>query len=400
MVFGELVDTVPIFGSQRKAYVLHRRAVDGRGPGHPRRRRRPLAHLRPRRPSLHPRRHADGDRHRRAGRGGGRDVHRGGAAHRRRRATSGPDNDVRVELGMVQVLGRLAVSAGVLAVAGLSGWLANFMPRQDVFLIGLIIPAISVAGVFLRGTETMERRPIDWRILGGGIVFGVVVVVLGVGGMPFGQEIIFVISMAVVCYMLVLVTAELDHNTRMGILFSTIIVFAFRAAPSGRRRLLLVDAGRAQFRRRVLRHAAADRRDPVDRRDVAVQPAIDRMLRDQDAALDRGGRHRAVVPQHRAGLRRPPVDRGGVRLRRPQHRLRRCRGVLAVRAAQHGAAADADRVLCAARPSRHLVRADGLADEHRAGGVAIADQVSQRHLRGRARPVRRARAAADLGGGA
>jgi hypothetical protein len=40
------------------------------------------------------------------------------------------------------------------------------------------------------------------------------------------QEIIFIISMAVVCYMLVLVTAELDHNTRMGILFATIIVFA------------------------------------------------------------------------------------------------------------------------------------------------------------------------------
>src|SRR6476660_3698721 len=136
-----------------------------------------------------------------------------------------PDNTVRVELGMVQVLGRLAVSAGVLAVAGLSGWLASFMPRQDVFLIGLIIPAISVAGVFLRGTETSERRAIDWRILGGGIVFGVIVVVLGATGVPFGQEIIFIISMAVVCYMLVLVTAELDHNTRMGILFATIIVF-------------------------------------------------------------------------------------------------------------------------------------------------------------------------------
>ena len=143
-----------------------------------------------------------------------------------------PDDSIRVELGMVQVLGRLAVSAGVLAVAGLSGWLASFMPRQDVFLIGLIIPAISVAGVFLRGTETMERRPINWRILGGGIVFGVVVVVLGVSGVPFGQEIIFIISMAVVCYMLVLVTAELDYNTRMGILFTTIIVFAFRAAPT------------------------------------------------------------------------------------------------------------------------------------------------------------------------
>src|ERR1700719_3648563 len=113
-----------------------------------------------------------------------------------------PDDSVRVELGMVQVLGRLAVSAGVLAVAGLSGWLANFMPRQQVFLIGLIIPAISVAGVFLRGTETMEPRPIDWRILGGGIVFGVVVVVLGASGGSFGPEIIFIISLVVVCYML------------------------------------------------------------------------------------------------------------------------------------------------------------------------------------------------------
>ena len=63
-------------------------------------------------------------------------------------------------------------------------------------------------------------------------MFGAVVVVLGVGDVPFGQEIIFIISLAVVCYMLVLVTAELDHDTRMGILFATIIVFAFRAAPT------------------------------------------------------------------------------------------------------------------------------------------------------------------------
>jgi hypothetical protein len=46
------------------------------------------------------------------------------------------DDSVRVELGMVQVMGRLAVTAGVLAVAGLSGWLASFMRRQDVFLLG------------------------------------------------------------------------------------------------------------------------------------------------------------------------------------------------------------------------------------------------------------------------
>jgi MFS family permease len=205
MVFGELVDTVPMFGSQRKSYILIGALLMAAGllilagaAG------RWLTFARPDQlyvlgamllvigtvlqdvvadamsTEVVPRIDAAGDER--------------------------PDDKVRVELGMVQVLGRLAVSAGVLAVAGLSGWLASFMPRQDVFMIGLI--------------------------LGGGFVFGAVVVVLGVSGVPFGQEIIFIISMAVVCYMLVLVTAELDHNTRMGILFTTIIVFAFRATPT------------------------------------------------------------------------------------------------------------------------------------------------------------------------
>jgi MFS family permease len=231
MVFGELADTVPIFGSQRKAYIVIGAAFMTAG----------LVTL--------------------AG-GAGRwlaflpadqlyilgamllvigtvvqdvvaDAMSTEVVERTDRAgNERPDEQVRAELGMVQVLGRLAVSGGVLAVAGLSGWLAHLLSREAVFLIGLVIPAISVAGVFLRGNETTEIRPIDWRILGGGIAFGAVVLVLGVSGVPFSQEIIFIISMTVVCYMLVLVTADLDHDTRMGIFYATIIVFAFRAAPT------------------------------------------------------------------------------------------------------------------------------------------------------------------------
>ena len=80
-----------------------------------------------------------------------------------------PEEDVRTDLGMVQVLGRLALSAGMLAVAGLSGWLASILARETVFLLGLMVPAISVTGVLLISFETTERRPLDWRILGGGI---------------------------------------------------------------------------------------------------------------------------------------------------------------------------------------------------------------------------------------
>jgi hypothetical protein len=231
MVFGELVDSVPIFGSQRKAYILIGATFTASG----------LVTL--------------------AGAAGQwidfarpdqlyilgamlivigtviQDVVADAmstevVARADPNGNPRPDHDVRAELGMVQVLGRLALSIGILAVAGLSGWLAEVIARPTVFLLGLIVPVISVTGVFLRGTETSERRPIDWRILGGGIAYGAVVIALGVGGMPYAQEVVFVLSMGVVCAMLVLVTRELDRETRMAILFTTIIVFAFRATPT------------------------------------------------------------------------------------------------------------------------------------------------------------------------
>ncbi len=79
-------------------------------------------------------------------------------------------------------------------MAGLSGWLAGVVDRETVFLLGLIVPAISLTGVLLIRLETSERRPIDWRILGGGIAFGAAVLALAVGSVPFGQELIFVVS--------------------------------------------------------------------------------------------------------------------------------------------------------------------------------------------------------------
>lgn len=143
-----------------------------------------------------------------------------------------PDEEVRADLGMVQVLGRIFLSLGILAVAGLSGVLAYYLPRGLVFLAALVVPAISVTGVLLIKSETAERRPIDWRILGGGLAFGAVVMALGLGGVPYAQEIIFVVSMGVVCGMLVFVTRELDSKSRQIILYAAIIIFAFRATPS------------------------------------------------------------------------------------------------------------------------------------------------------------------------
>jgi hypothetical protein len=231
MVFGELVDCVPIFGSQRRIYVVIGAVFTACG----------LVTL--------------------AGAAGGwlvslpanqlyllgsllivlgtviQDVVADAMSTEvvSRTTETGdpkPDHEVRSELGMVQVLGRLALSVGVLAVAGLSGALAGWLPRETVFLIGLVIPLISLIGVALIAEEKTHPRPIDWRILGGGIVFGMTVLALALGGVPYSQEIIFLISMGVICAMLVFVTRDLDYKSQMAILYTTIIIFAFRATPA------------------------------------------------------------------------------------------------------------------------------------------------------------------------
>jgi hypothetical protein len=135
------------------------------------------------------------------------------------------------DLGMVQVLGRLALLLGIFATAGLAGLLANYLAYDTVFLLGLIVPLISVSGAVLVRLETSERRPVDWRILGGGLAFGATVTVIGLSQVPFGQEFVFALSMAVVIGMLVRVTRDIDRALRMRIAVAALIIFAFRATP-------------------------------------------------------------------------------------------------------------------------------------------------------------------------
>lgn len=142
------------------------------------------------------------------------------------------ENEVRAELGMVQVLGRLALSAGILSVAGLSGWIASILSREHVFLLALIVPAFSLVAAFTASEKKAERRPIDRRILLGGIVFGATVVAIGLLRIPYGQELIFLVSMVVVCTMLVFVTRDVEPETRRAVFFTAVIIFAFRATPA------------------------------------------------------------------------------------------------------------------------------------------------------------------------
>lgn len=230
MVFGELVDSVPILGSQRRVYVFMGAALIAVG----------MMLL--------------------AGAAGGwltfaspENLYRLGAfvsvlgvviqdvvadamsaeVVDRENPDGTPRNkeDVDRELGMVQVLGRLALSLGMFCVAGLAGWIASIYAYETVFLAGLIIPVISASGAILISLRPVERRAIDWRILGGGIIFGMFVLTLAGTNVPYNQEVVFIVSMAVVCGMLWRLVSQLDVATQRAIFFAALIIFIYRAMP-------------------------------------------------------------------------------------------------------------------------------------------------------------------------
>ena len=231
MVFGELVDTVPLLGSQRRAYVfvgagliavsfvLLAGAAGGWISVLRRDRLYVVASLMAVTGSVIqdvvadamstevvPRTNPDGSPRAKA--------------------------DIDHDLGMVQVLGRLALAFGSfrrgrdLGLAGLLGLLLHGLPVRSHRArdLGLGRPA--------GAPRDQGARPTDWRILGGGVVFGAFVVAMALSGIGYSQEIIFVVSMAVVIWMLDRVTHEVDHATRMRVVYAAIIIFAFRATPS------------------------------------------------------------------------------------------------------------------------------------------------------------------------
>ena len=230
MVFGQLADSVPIFGSQRRAYVFIGASLVATG----------LVTL--------------------AGAAGGwiafadknvlyvaaqllivlgiviQDVIADAMTtevvdRERPDGTPRPKAEVERELGLVQVLGRLALWSGVLSVAGLSGWLAQIFSYETIFLLGLAIPAISVTGALLVRLDGAVGRPVDWRILGGGLVFGAVVIAIGLGRVPWGQELVFLVSMTVISLMLYRIAAQLDQAHRRKILYAALVIFLYRASP-------------------------------------------------------------------------------------------------------------------------------------------------------------------------
>lgn len=155
-----------------------------------------------------------------------------------------PKEKVEEELAYVQILGRLAISLAGVMVAGLSGWLAQIFSYETMFKISLIIPIISIVGVTIIKLDKVTPSPINCKILCGGLVFAVFVVLMGYGQyqkwnneilaliFKYSQEIVFIVSLTVISYMIWLILKDIEEKTRNFIIKTAIVIFVYRAMPS------------------------------------------------------------------------------------------------------------------------------------------------------------------------
>ncbi|MEM9197187.1 MAG: hypothetical protein AAGD12_04975 [Pseudomonadota bacterium] len=152
----------------------------------------------------------------------------------------------------MQMLGRFAILSGLVLVAAVNivmfdgAQALSPEERADlygrIYLVALGIPVISILGVLLaslmrrRGAPNSEPektealRP-NWEILGGGLVFVVLSIGIGLADPPFAQEAIFAATMAVVLFLMRRLVAELSPARARTLIGTAAIIFIFRAVP-------------------------------------------------------------------------------------------------------------------------------------------------------------------------
>lgn len=145
------------------------------------------------------------------------------------------EEEIQSEVAMVQVLGRLALSVAGFTVAGLGGWLAANFSYESIFWSTLIIPVISILGALFIKLEAFEDKfipPLDWKIFGGGLAFGAFSIFMGMNDFPFAQEIVFGVSFVLLSAMLFFVAKHLPKSQWKVLFGAMAAIFLYRATPS------------------------------------------------------------------------------------------------------------------------------------------------------------------------
>lgn len=134
--------------------------------------------------------------------------------------------DINHELATIQVLARLSLGFAIFITGWVGGELADIFHdnREVVFQISLFVPLLSILGVTLVKLNPVPVSPVNKHVLYGGLIFAIFIVLMGYNDVPYSQEIVFVVSLSVVLYLLSDLINDLDANTIRHIKMAMIII--------------------------------------------------------------------------------------------------------------------------------------------------------------------------------
>lgn len=165
----------------------------------------------------------------------------------------------------MQTFGRIAIIGGSMLVAAVNiiyfSDIELVTPAEKsqiyarIYLIAMVIPAVSVLGVLLgklltrrrlarlaaRGIDTQtahelitgekkETEP-NWWLFGGSIAFVLFSVSVGLSGLAASQEVVFVGAMTIVIFLMYRLMLELPRQARRELIGTALIIYLFRAIP-------------------------------------------------------------------------------------------------------------------------------------------------------------------------
>ncbi len=166
----------------------------------------------------------------------------------------------------MQTLGRVAVVGGSLLVSLVNLYVfADVQSMSEaqkvqgylyVYWIALVIPLLSVLGVVIAAglkahirhkleskglsqtqiAQALESHSVpttpNWTILLGGLGFVLFTLAIGLSQVSYGQEIIFVGSLAIILYLIARMTNDLTPDMRTTLVGTAVVIFMFRAVPT------------------------------------------------------------------------------------------------------------------------------------------------------------------------
>ncbi len=134
------------------------------------------------------------------------------------------------EAEKIEIYGRIYLYALIIPIVSVSGvFLAMYLKRQR--LKKLIKSGVSDEELKKLMTEFVVSTQPNWWILGGSLVFVIFTLGVGILKVPFAQEIVFIGSMLIILFLMKKLITELPESSRFVVVGTAIIIFVFRAMP-------------------------------------------------------------------------------------------------------------------------------------------------------------------------